>query len=58
MDLGVGNGIGQVLTYKGRGEAGPSSKIAGVNGIFPVADKGAKSGVVQKFSRYTRILHT
>ena len=47
MCLGGSNGLGQVLTYKGRGEAGPSTKIAGVDGIFPGGDNGAKTGAVQ-----------
>ena len=46
MDLGGGDGIGQMIAYEGRGEAGPSSKIAGVNGIFPGGDNGDKTGAV------------
>ena len=47
MALGGGNGLKQVLMYEGRGEAGSSSKIAGVDGLCPCGDHGAKTGAVQ-----------
>ena len=47
MALGSGDGLGQVFTYKGQGESGPISKIAGVNGLYPGGDNGAKTGAVQ-----------
>ena len=47
MALGGGNGLGQVISYEGQGEAGPSSKIAGVDGLCPGGDNGAKTGTVQ-----------
>ena len=47
MALGGGNGLGQVISYEGQGEAGPSSKIAGVDGLCPGGDNGAKAGAVQ-----------
>ena len=47
MSLGGGGGLGQVLRYEVRGEAGPGSKIAGVNNLFPGGDNGDKTGTVQ-----------
>ena len=47
MCLGGSNGLGQVLTYKVQGEAGPSSKIAGVYGLCPGGDNRSKIGAVQ-----------
>ena len=47
MALGGGDVLGQVLTYEGGGEAGPSSKLAGVDDLCPGGDNGAKTGVVQ-----------
>ena len=46
MTLGGGDGLGQVLTYKGRVEAGPSSKTASFNGLCPGGYNGAKTGAV------------
>ena len=47
MALGGSDGLGQVFAYEVRCEAGPSSKIAGVYGLFPGGDNGAKTGAVQ-----------
>ena len=47
MALGGGDGLGQMLTYEGQGEAGPSSKIAGINDLCPGGDHGSKTGAVQ-----------
>ena len=47
MALGGGDALGQVLTYEGGGEAGPSSKLAGVDDLCPGGDNGAKTGAVQ-----------
>ena len=47
MDLGGGYGLGQVPTYKGEGEAGPSSKISGVTGLCPGGDNGDETGAVE-----------
>ena len=47
MALGGGDGLGEVLAYEGRGEAGLSSKIAGANILCSGGDHGAKTGVVQ-----------
>ena len=47
MALGGGDGLGQMLTYEGQGEAGPSRKIAGVGGLCPGGYNGDKTGVVQ-----------
>ena len=47
MALGGGDGLEQVLAYEGRGDAGPSSKIAGVDGLCPGGDHRAKKGTVQ-----------
>ena len=47
MAIGGGGGLGQVLVYEGQGEAGPSSKIAGVDSLFPGGGNGAKTSVVQ-----------
>ena len=43
MALGGSDGLGQVFAYEVRCEAGPSSKIAGVYGLFPGGDNGAKN---------------
>ena len=47
MTLGGGGGLEQVLTYEGRGEARPSSKIASVDNLCPGGDNGDKTGTVQ-----------
>ena len=47
MALGGGDGLGQVISYEGQGEAGPSSKIAGVDGLSTGVYHGAKTGAVQ-----------
>ena len=47
MALGSGDGLGQVLMYKGQGKAGPISKIAGVNGLFPGGENRSKTGAMQ-----------
>ena len=44
--LGGGNGLGNLLAHEGRGESGPSGVIAGVDGLIPGGDRGAKTGVV------------
>ena len=36
-----------MLAHKGQGEAGPSSKIAGVDGLSTGVYHGAKTGAVQ-----------
>ena len=47
MALGGENGLGKMLAHKGQGEAGPSSKIVGVDGIIPGGYHGAETGTVQ-----------
>ena len=47
MALGGGNGHGKVLAYESHGEAGPGSKISGIDGLCPGGDNGAKTGAVQ-----------
>ena len=47
MAIGGGNGLGKLLAYEGQGEAGPSSKIAGVNGLCPGGYHGAITDAVQ-----------
>ena len=46
MALGSGNCLGNVFAHKGQGEAGPSGKIAGVDGLSPGGDHGVKTGAV------------
>ena len=46
MALGGGNCLGKVFAHKGRSGARPSGKIAGVNGLIPGGDHGAKTGAV------------
>ena len=46
MDLGGGNGLGKMLEHEGQGEDGPSSKIAGVDGLSPGEYHGAKTGAL------------
>ena len=55
MALGGGNGLGKVLMYEGQREAGPSSRIAGVNGLFPGGYNGTKTGAMQIKTRSTRV---
>ena len=47
MALVGGDGLGQVLTYEGQGESGPSSKISGVDGLCPGGYNMAKTGAVK-----------
>ena len=57
MALGGGDVLGKVLVHEGRGEAGPSSKISGVNGLCPGGDHGAKTGAVQINDRIFERFH-
>ena len=47
MALGGGDGLGEVIVHEGRGEAGPSIEIPGIDGLSPGGDHGAKTGAVQ-----------
>ena len=47
MTLGGCDGLGKVLAHEGQCESGPSSKIAGVDGLIPGGYHGAKTGEVQ-----------
>ena len=46
MAIGGGDVLGKVSVHEGRGEAGPSSKIDGINGLSPGEDHRAKTGAV------------
>ena len=48
MARGGGDGLGKVLAQKVQGEAGPISKIAGVDCLIPGGDHGAKTGAPTK----------
>ena len=56
MALGGGSFLGKVLAHEGRGEAGPSVKIAGVGGLSLDEDHGDETGAVyindQIFKRF------
>ena len=46
MALGGVDCLGKVIAHEGRGEAGPSGKIAVVNGLSPGGDHGSETGAV------------
>ena len=46
MDLDGSDCLGKVLVYEGQGEARPSGKIAGVDGLSPGGDHRTETGGV------------